>query len=63
MNKKPTRGVEFFRGYRRRWVAAICQDGVCVSWQTVGTMKNVKRAIKTQLEPKGIIYCINELEG
>jgi len=55
--------IEFFRGHRRRWVAAICQNGVCVNWQTVGTMKNVKRAIKTQLEPKGIIYCINELKG
>ena len=37
---------------RRQWVAQIFVDSdTCVSWQTVGTKRNVDRIIKKQLGP------------
>jgi len=55
--------IEFFRGHRRQWVAAIYRNSVCVSWQTVGTIRNVRRIIKKQLEPIGASYRIYDLKG
>ena len=43
----------------RRWVGQIYIDpNTTVSWQTVGSKKNVDKIIKTQLEPQGIPYTI-----
>ena len=48
--------VEFF--FTNKWVAAISRDNVCLSWQTLGSMKNVRACIADQLEPKNIPYTI-----
>jgi len=42
-----------------RWAAQIFADPeTCVSWQTVGTMRNVRRIIRDQLTPNKIPFTI-----
>jgi len=43
----------------RRWVAQVFIDAnTCVSWQTVGSRRNVDRIVRTQLRPNGIRWTI-----
>ena len=50
-----------FTRMNRRWVAMIFVDeNTCTSWQTVGTRRNMNRIIRTQLDPQGISYTVDE---
>lgn len=42
-----------------RWVAQLFSDpSTCVSWQTVGTRRNVDRIIRNQLTPENIGWTV-----
>ena len=44
-----------------RWNAEIYADpDTCVSWQLVGSMKNVRQIIRHQLTPQGIPFTIKK---
>lgn len=47
---------------KRQWVAKIFTDlETCVSWQKVGSLRNVKRIIRNQLDPI-MVQAIIEIE-
>ena len=43
-----------------RWRAHIYREGLCMSWQTPGTLKNVKTIINGQLDMAGIPHAISQ---
>lgn len=43
-----------------RWRAHVYREGLCMSWQTPGTLKNVKTIIDTQLSKLGIPHAITQ---
>ena len=50
-----TDGV-IFEKLNGRWVAQLFRNNACVSWQTVGTRKNVDAIIAGQLKPRSVNY-------
>ena len=49
-----------FEKLNGHWVAQCYRNGVCVSWQRVGTKRNVNRIIKKQLTPKSIPFTLEQ---